>query len=80
VGRGVRRDLEQAVLRAANLGDDDADTTAAIAGQLAGAKWGASEYPDAMAAAGRRPGTNRVAGERTRCGRRRAARSPAVAP
>lgn len=33
-----------AVLRAANLGDD-ADTTAAIAGQLAGARWGASNIP-----------------------------------
>jgi ADP-ribosyl-[dinitrogen reductase] hydrolase len=33
-----------AVLRAANLGDD-ADTTAAIAGQLAGARWGASGIP-----------------------------------
>ncbi|MFZ6005779.1 MAG: ADP-ribosylglycohydrolase family protein [Actinomycetota bacterium] len=34
-------DYAGAVLRAANLGDD-ADTTAAIAGQLAGARWGAS--------------------------------------
>ncbi len=34
-------DHRDAVLRAANLGDD-ADTTAAIAGQLAGARWGAS--------------------------------------
>jgi len=34
----------EAVLRAANLGDD-ADTTAAIAGQLAGARWGASGIP-----------------------------------
>ena len=34
----------EAVLRAANLGDD-ADTTAAIAGQLAGARWGASGVP-----------------------------------
>ena len=34
-------DFGEAVLRAANLGDD-ADTTAAIAGQLAGARWGAS--------------------------------------
>lgn len=33
-----------AVLRAANLGDD-ADTTAAIAGQLAGAWWGLSRIP-----------------------------------
>lgn len=35
------RSFEEAVLRAANLGDD-ADTTAAIAGQVAGATWGAS--------------------------------------
>lgn len=38
-------DFADAVLRAANLGDD-ADTTAAIAGQLAGARWGASGIPD----------------------------------
>ena len=38
-------DFEAAVLRAANLGDD-ADTTAAIAGQLAGARWGASGIPE----------------------------------
>jgi ADP-ribosyl-[dinitrogen reductase] hydrolase len=37
-------DFGQAVLRAANLGND-ADTTAAIAGQLAGARWGASGIP-----------------------------------
>ncbi|MBN2624648.1 MAG: ADP-ribosylglycohydrolase family protein [Acidimicrobiales bacterium] len=37
-------DHRDAVLRAANLGDD-ADTTAAIAGQLAGARWGASAIP-----------------------------------
>ncbi len=37
--------FRSAVLRAANLGDD-ADTTAAIAGQLAGARWGASEIPE----------------------------------
>lgn len=37
-------DFRDAVLRAANLGDD-ADTTAAIAGQLAGARWGASGIP-----------------------------------
>jgi ADP-ribosyl-[dinitrogen reductase] hydrolase len=36
--------FRDAVLRAANLGDD-ADTTAAIAGQLAGARWGASGIP-----------------------------------
>lgn len=33
--------FDRAVLRAANLGDD-ADTTAAIAGQIAGARWGAA--------------------------------------
>ncbi len=37
-------DFREAVLRAANLGDD-ADTTAAIAGQLAGARWGWSSIP-----------------------------------
>ncbi|MFV0317039.1 MAG: ADP-ribosylglycohydrolase family protein, partial [Microthrixaceae bacterium] len=36
--------FRDAVLRAANLGDD-ADTTAAIAGQLAGARWGNSGIP-----------------------------------
>ncbi len=39
-------DYSSAVLRAANLGDD-ADTTAAIAGQLAGARFGASAIPAA---------------------------------
>ncbi|MCB0976929.1 MAG: ADP-ribosylglycohydrolase family protein [Acidimicrobiales bacterium] len=37
-------DFRDAVLRAANLGDD-ADTTAAIAGQLAGARWGVDAIP-----------------------------------
>lgn len=37
--------FEQAVLLAANLGED-ADTTAAITGQLAGALYGASHIPD----------------------------------
>ena len=37
-------DFRQAVLAAANLGDD-ADTTAAIAGQLAGARWGYKSIP-----------------------------------
>ena len=37
-------DFADAVLRAANLGDDS-DTTAAIAGQLAGARWGAAGIP-----------------------------------
>ncbi|MGD9697221.1 MAG: ADP-ribosylglycohydrolase family protein [Thermoleophilia bacterium] len=37
-------DFRDAVLRAANLGDD-ADTTAAIAGQLAGARWGHAGIP-----------------------------------
>ena len=35
----------EAILRAANLGDD-ADTTAAICGQLAGAHYGASGIPE----------------------------------
>ena len=38
------RDFEDTILRAANLGDD-ADTTAAIAGQLAGAFYGADAIP-----------------------------------
>ena len=38
------RDFESAVLTAANLGDD-ADTTAAIVGQVAGAYYGASAIP-----------------------------------
>lgn len=42
---GGAADFREAVLRAANLGDD-ADTTAAIAGQLAGARWGASGIPE----------------------------------
>lgn len=37
-------DARDAILRATNLGDD-ADTTAAIAGQLAGARWGYSGLP-----------------------------------
>lgn len=37
-------EFREAVLRAANLGDD-ADTTAAIAGQLAGARWGYAGIP-----------------------------------
>lgn len=36
--------FEEAILLAANLGDD-ADTTAAITGQLAGALWGVSKIP-----------------------------------
>ncbi|MFZ4434470.1 MAG: ADP-ribosylglycohydrolase family protein [Microthrixaceae bacterium] len=43
---GGAEDFRDAVLRAANLGDD-ADTTAAIAGQLAGAHWGYSGIPAA---------------------------------
>ena len=43
-------DFRSAVLLAANLGDD-ADTTAAIAGQLAGAVYGASGIPDEWLAA-----------------------------
>ena len=38
---------EEAVLRAVNLGDD-ADTTGAICGQLAGAFWGESQIPDSL--------------------------------
>ena len=41
---GGADDFRSAVLRAANLGDD-ADTTAAIAGQIAGARWGVSVIP-----------------------------------
>jgi hypothetical protein len=37
-------DFREAILRAVNLGDD-ADTTGAIAGQLAGARWGLSGIP-----------------------------------
>jgi ADP-ribosyl-[dinitrogen reductase] hydrolase len=39
--------FEEAVLRAVNLGDD-ADTTGAICGQLAGAYWGESGIPDSL--------------------------------
>jgi ADP-ribosylglycohydrolase len=39
--------FEEAVLRAVNLGDD-ADTTGAICGQLAGAFWGESQIPDVL--------------------------------
>lgn len=39
------RSFEEAVLNAANLGDD-ADTTAAVCGQIAGAHYGASGIPD----------------------------------
>jgi ADP-ribosyl-[dinitrogen reductase] hydrolase len=37
--------FEEAVLRAANLGDD-ADTTAAICGQLSGAYYGVNAIPE----------------------------------
>ena len=40
----VSEDFEQAILTAANLGDD-ADTTAAICGQIAGAYYGESGIP-----------------------------------
>ncbi len=43
---GNAASYREAVLLAANLGED-ADTTAAIAGQLAGALWGASGIPEA---------------------------------
>ena len=39
--------FEEAVLRAVNLGDD-ADTTGAICGQLAGAFWGQSQIPRSL--------------------------------
>jgi ADP-ribosyl-[dinitrogen reductase] hydrolase len=39
--------FEEAVLRAVNLGDD-ADTTGAISGQLAGAFWGESNIPGSL--------------------------------
>jgi ADP-ribosyl-[dinitrogen reductase] hydrolase len=42
---GRTADLRSAVLTAANLGGD-ADTTAAIAGQLAGALYGVSGIPE----------------------------------
>ena len=38
------KDFREAVLRAVNLGDD-ADTTGAVCGQLAGAYWGESRIP-----------------------------------
>ena len=39
--------FEEAVLRAVNLGDD-ADTTGAICGQLAGAYWGETGIPETL--------------------------------
>jgi ADP-ribosyl-[dinitrogen reductase] hydrolase len=39
--------FEEAVLKAVNLGDD-ADTTGAICGQLAGAYWGESNIPKSL--------------------------------
>jgi ADP-ribosyl-[dinitrogen reductase] hydrolase len=39
--------FEEAVLRAVNLGDD-ADTTGAVCGQLAGAFWGESHIPGSL--------------------------------
>lgn len=39
------KDFREAVLKAVNLGDD-ADTTGAVCGQLAGAYWGESGIPD----------------------------------
>ena len=41
--------FEEAVLRAVNLGDD-ADTTGAVCGQLAGAYWGESGIPESLRA------------------------------
>ena len=43
--------FEEAVLRAVNLGDD-ADTTGAICGQLAGAFWGESDIPSLRSESG----------------------------
>jgi ADP-ribosylglycohydrolase len=43
------RSFEEAVLRAVNLGDD-ADTTGAVCGQLAGAFWGESGIPESLRA------------------------------
>lgn len=40
-------DFEEAVLRAVNLGND-ADTTGAVCGQLAGAHWGVSGIPESL--------------------------------
>jgi ADP-ribosyl-[dinitrogen reductase] hydrolase len=40
-------DFEEAVLKAVNLGDD-ADTTGAVCGQLAGAFWGESGIPESL--------------------------------
>ena len=37
--------FEEAILRSANLGED-ADTTAAVCGQLAGAHWGEAGIPE----------------------------------
>ena len=39
--------FDEAVLKAVNLGDD-ADTTGAICGQLAGAYWGESNIPQSL--------------------------------
>ena len=39
--------FEEAVLKAVNLGDD-ADTTGAVCGQLAGAYWGESNIPESL--------------------------------
>lgn len=46
--------FEEAVLRAVNLGDD-ADTTGAVCGQLAGAFWGESNIPESLRAGLARP-------------------------
>ena len=51
--------FEEAVLKAVNLGDD-ADTTGAICGQLAGAYWGESSIPESLQVGS---GTNGHAGE-----------------
>jgi len=44
LGAIAPKDFRDAVLKAVNLGDD-ADTTGAVCGQLAGAYWGKSGIP-----------------------------------
>ena len=59
------KDFREAVLRAVNLGDD-ADTTGAVCGQLAGAYWGESGIPAGWRGVGQagddREGPARAAG------------------
>lgn len=68
--------FEAAVLRAANLGDD-ADTTAAITGQLAGAHYGVAGLPAHwLARLHLREEIDRLAGELWRAAARPAAAAP----